>query len=119
MILTGVLVNAGAILLGGIAGYFLRRGGYRVALNKTMMQGLGLCVLCGHQWHFGRGAGTGGSAVHCPWRVARGVAGFRSTVKPAGGASCKGYSIQDRPGAALLKVLSMLPCLPAWGQWPS
>ena len=26
MILTGVLVNAGAILLGGIAGTFLRRG---------------------------------------------------------------------------------------------
>ena len=44
MILTGVLVNAGAILLGGIAGTFLRRG-LPERLNKTLMQGLGLCVL--------------------------------------------------------------------------
>jgi uncharacterized membrane protein YqgA involved in biofilm formation len=44
MILTGVLVNAGAILLGGIAGTFLRRG-FPERLNKTLMQGLGLCVL--------------------------------------------------------------------------
>lgn len=44
MILTGVLVNAGAVLLGGIAGAFLRQG-FPERLNKTLMQGLGLCVL--------------------------------------------------------------------------
>ncbi|OPZ71602.1 MAG: putative membrane protein YdfK [Firmicutes bacterium ADurb.Bin456] len=44
MILTGVLANAGAVLLGGIAGVSLRQG-FPERLNKVLMQGLGLCVL--------------------------------------------------------------------------
>jgi len=44
MILTGVFVNAGAIMLGGLAGTFFRQG-FPDRLNTLLMQGLGLCVL--------------------------------------------------------------------------
>jgi len=44
MILSGAIVNAGAVLIGGIVGSLLKNG-ISERLNKTLTQGLGLCVL--------------------------------------------------------------------------
>ena len=44
MILTGAIANGAAVLTGGLLGLLLRRG-MPERINRTVMQGLGLCVL--------------------------------------------------------------------------